>query len=69
MLFTRADDNRLQNYTTEIFTVFVRRWGEGGGDGGGVLNLSFERLRGGRGLPKLNKCEQGCRRIHILGIT
>ena len=39
----------------------------GGGGGGGVLNLSFERLRGRRGLPKLNKCKQG-EGVQISGI-
>ena len=51
------------------FTVFVRSGGEGGvGGSGGVLNASFERLRWGMGLPKLNKCEQEGRRVQILGI-
>ena len=67
MVFTGADDNRLQNYEVKKFTVFVRSGGEGGGVGGGdVLNLSFERLRGG--LPKLNKCKKGERRVKILGV-
>ena len=47
VVFTGADDNRLQNYKIAKFTVFVRSLGEDGGAavGGGVLNLSFESLR------------------------
>ena len=43
-----ADDN----YKITKPNVFVRVWGKGGGGGGfGVLNLSFERSKRGRGLP------------------
>ena len=51
VLLTGADDSRLRNYKIRKFTVLVRSWGEGGGGGGGgeVLNLSFERSRGGGG--------------------
>ena len=48
---------KLQNYKIIKLAVFVRSWGEAGR--GGVLNLSFERSGGGRGLAILNKCEQG----------
>ena len=57
MVFTGADDNKLQTYKIIKFAVFVRSWGEAGR--GGVLNLSFERSGGGRGLAILKKCEQG----------
>ena len=67
MVFTGAEDNRLQKYKVKKFTVFVRSGGEGDGVGGGdVLNLSFECLRGG--LPKLNKCKKGERGVKILGV-
>ena len=67
MVFTGADDDMLQNCKVKKFTVFVRSGGEGGGaGGGGMLNLSFVRLRGG--LPKLNKCKKGEKGVKILGV-
>ena len=44
MVFTGADNSRLQNYKITKLNAFVRS-----GGGGGVLNLTFK--------PKLNKCE------------
>ena len=38
VVFTGADDSRLQNYKITKLTVFVR---SGGGIGGGVLSLTF----------------------------
>ena len=35
MVFTGANDNRLQNYKITKFTVFVRSMGEGGNGGSG----------------------------------
>ena len=47
------------------------RGGSGGCPGGGQgLRLSFEHLQngGGKGLPKLNKCEQGGKGFKFMGI-
>ena len=56
MVFTEADNGRLQNYKITKFTVFLRS-----GGASGVLNVTFE--------PKLNKCEKGERDgVQILSI-
>ena len=58
VVFAGTDGSSLQNNKITKFSVFVRGGG-GNGYSGRVLNLSFERSRGGSRLPKLSRCEQG----------